>query len=59
MSIRRTWRAFRADESGSTALEYALIVALIFLTIIGAVTLFANGAVGKFEYISNAVASVS
>jgi pilus assembly protein Flp/PilA len=31
---------FRNDESGATAIEYGLIVALIFLAIIGAVKNF-------------------
>jgi Flp pilus assembly pilin Flp len=30
------------DESGSSAVEYGLLLSLIFLAIIGAVTIFAN-----------------
>jgi len=33
-------RRFAGDESGSTAIEYGLIVALIFLAILGAVNNF-------------------
>ncbi|MBP6013761.1 MAG: Flp family type IVb pilin [Alphaproteobacteria bacterium] len=38
-------KSFVADESGATAVEYGLIVALIFLAIVGAVQ-SAGGAVG-------------
>ncbi len=33
---------FRGDENGSTAIEYSLIVGLIFLVIVAAVTSFAG-----------------
>jgi len=33
---------FHDDENGSTAIEYSLIVGLIFLVIVAAVTSFAN-----------------
>jgi pilus assembly protein Flp/PilA len=33
---------FAADQSGATAIEYGLIVSLIFLAIVGAITNFAS-----------------
>jgi pilus assembly protein Flp/PilA len=35
---------FREDESGATAIEYGLIVALIFLAIVASVRSFTNSA---------------
>jgi pilus assembly protein Flp/PilA len=41
-----------ADESGATAIEYGLIVSLIFLVIVGAVTNFST----KFTTVLNSAA---
>jgi pilus assembly protein Flp/PilA len=41
-----------ADESGATAIEYGLIVSLIFLVIVGAVTNFST----KFNNVLNTAA---
>jgi len=38
--MRNCARRFVCDENGSTAIEYGLIVALIFLAILGAVNNF-------------------
>ncbi len=43
---------FCDDESGSTAIEYSLIVALIFLVIAAAVTNFANTTSDMYDDIS-------
>ena len=48
-------RRFLTDERGATAIEYALIVAMIFLVIVSAVTLFASKATGTFDKVSTAV----
>jgi pilus assembly protein Flp/PilA len=37
-------RGFWRDERGATAIEYGLIIALIFLVIVGAITNFATNA---------------
>ncbi len=37
---------FLKDESGGSAVEYGLLMSLIFLAIIGAVTAFANAVTG-------------
>ena len=51
-------RRFLTDERGATAIEYALIVAMIFLVIVSAVSLFASKATGTFDKVSTAVAAV-
>ena len=40
---------FMQDESGATAIEYGLILALIFLVILSAVTAFGNTSTGVFN----------
>ena len=49
--------AFLADRSGATAIEYGLIVSLIFLVIITAVNAFAANASSMFSHIATAVAA--
>ena len=49
-------RRFLDDEGGATAIEYGLIVAMIFLAIISAVQLFANNATGGFNGAMNTIA---
>lgn len=51
-------RRFLKNESGATAIEYGLIVGLIFLVIVSSVTLFASRVTLTFARISDAVASV-
>ncbi len=50
--IKRFW----ADDRGATTIEYGLIIALIFLAILGAVTLFADNATTKFKDATTAIA---
>jgi len=45
--------AFLRSESGATAVEYGLIVVLIFLAIVTAVSLFASNATAMFNLISS------
>lgn len=52
-------RRFLKDDSGATAIEYGLIVGMIFLVIVGAVTLFATNATATFDRISEAVTDVT
>lgn len=44
---------FSADQSGATAIEYGLIISLIFLAIVGAVTNFSS----KFISVLNTASS--
>jgi Flp pilus assembly pilin Flp len=43
------------DEAGATAIEYALIVSLIFLAIIDGVTAFGNKTLLKYDYIGTEI----
>jgi len=43
---------FRDDDSGATAIEYSLIVGLIFLVIVAAVTNYTNSTSAMYENIS-------
>ena len=47
------------DESGATAIEYGLIVSLIFLAIISGLSLFATNENAMYTRISNAVAGAT
>ena len=49
---------FLRNESGATAIEYGLIVALIFLAIITGVTAFASGTEEKYKYINDNIQGV-
>lgn len=42
-------KAFVKDESGATAIEYGLIISLIFLVIVSSVTAFGNKASAIFN----------
>ena len=52
-------RRFLRDDRGATAIEYGLIVGLIFLVIVGAVSLFASKATGTFDKVSAAVSTAT
>jgi Flp pilus assembly protein, pilin Flp len=43
------------NEKGATAVEYALMVALIAVVIIGAVTALGLGLAGKFQAVKTAI----
>lgn len=47
------------EEGGATAVEYALMVALIAVVIIGAVTFIGNSASEKFDEVGGAVDGAS
>ena len=47
------------EEHGATAVEYALMVALIAVVIIAAVTLIGNSASTKFSQVGSAVNNAS
>ena len=47
--IARFLSQFRRDESGATAIEYGLIISLIFIVIVSAVTAFGNKASSIFN----------
>jgi len=47
------------DESGATAVEYGLIVACMFLVIIGGMSLFATNENTVYTHISTAVSGAT
>ena len=47
------------DERGATAVEYGLIVALIFIAMLGAVTTFTNANVSTYNAVNTAVTNVT
>jgi pilus assembly protein Flp/PilA len=47
---------FFKDESGATAVEYGLMVALIAVVIIGAVTALGTAVNGKFQEAASTIA---
>ena len=55
MALRLRLKAFRADESGATAIEYGLIASLIFLVIVTSVTAFGNKTTGIMDAVSAAI----
>ena len=46
--FRGLWR----DQSGATAVEYGLILALIFLAMVGAVGTFSNEVLGTWDTVT-------
>ena len=48
-------KTFLNDESGATAIEYGLIVALIAVVIVGAITTIGTGMGEKFQEVSDKV----
>ncbi|HET9429105.1 MAG TPA: Flp family type IVb pilin [Allosphingosinicella sp.] len=54
--MRRFFSIFK-DERAATAVEYGLILALIFLAMIGGVSTFAGTTINMWDNVSNTVAS--
>ncbi len=48
-------RKFFSDESGASAVEYGLLVALIAVVIIGGVTLLGQNILARFTAAANAI----
>lgn len=48
------WRRFQSDESGATALEYALLAMLVALPLVASVTILGGSLSGKFTSLSTA-----
>ena len=55
--MRRFISRFMSDESGATALEYGIILALMFLVILSALTAFGGTGSGIFNNAMNALRS--
>jgi pilus assembly protein Flp/PilA len=52
--MRRFFRIFK-DERGATAIEYGLILAMIFLAMIGALTLVTSRTIEMWNFVSTSV----
>ena len=55
--MRRFLSRFRRDEAGATAIEYGLILALMFLVILGALNAFGATGSGIFNGAMDAIRS--
>ncbi|SFV16307.1 Flp pilus assembly protein, pilin Flp [Methylobacterium sp. 174MFSha1.1] len=53
--VTEALRRFRREQSGATAIEYALIAALIVLALMGALSVYGNTAGGLYSNLSNSV----
>ena len=53
--MQRLISRFMADDSGATAIEYGLIVALMVVTVLGALSLFGAAGTGVISDAMNAV----
>jgi pilus assembly protein Flp/PilA len=53
--LLKATRKFGRDERGATAIEYGLIVALIFLAIVASVRSFANTTSDMYSHIESAI----
>ena len=59
MAARLSLKGLWADRSGATAVEYGLIVACLFLAILGGMSAFANNEVTMYNKISTTVANAT
>ena len=57
--MKRLLGRVACDERGATAIEYGLIAALVFLVILGAVTLVGESATGVIIRAANAVSGAA
>jgi pilus assembly protein Flp/PilA len=55
VAARSRLKGFAANQAGATAVEYGLIVSLIFLVIVSSVTAFGNKATNMYNTISSTV----
>lgn len=53
------FKSFLKDESGATAIEYGLLVALIAVAIIGAVTAVGGGLSGMFNAVDTSLTNAT
>ena len=59
MSCERVVSRLARDESGATAIEYGLIVALIFLAIVGSLSTFATNETTMYGHISTTISNAT
>lgn len=51
----RSFFSIFKDQRGATAVEYGLIIALIFIAMVGAVTQFGQTTINMWDHIANEV----
>jgi pilus assembly protein Flp/PilA len=54
-ALTRLLKLFAADEGGATAIEYGLIISLIFLAILASVNTVASGTTALFTLLASAM----
>jgi len=59
MKLLSIFQRIAADNRGATAIEYGLIIALIFLAIMGGVSAFGREVGNMYNHISDRVTSVT
>jgi len=47
--MKTFWKRLRRDQKGATAVEYGLILALIFLAMVSAVGTFSNSVINTWD----------
>jgi pilus assembly protein Flp/PilA len=57
--IRNLSARLAKDESGATAIEYGLIIAFMFLAIVGGLSVFASNENAMYTRISNTIAGAT
>ena len=58
-SVARTFVSFLKKEEGPTAVEYAVMLALIIVVCIIAITALGSNASGTFDYVSGKVSTTT
>jgi pilus assembly protein Flp/PilA len=53
MRFTAVLKAIAADENGATAVEYGLILAMVFLAMLGAVSAFGDQMIAMFDDVSS------
>ncbi len=59
MAVRSDLSAFWSDEGGATAIEYGLIVSLIFLVCVTAMGMFGSNTTAMYDKINAAVSGAT
>ena len=57
MKLLSILRTIAADQRGATAVEYGLILAMVFLAMLGAVSAFGSAVIDMFNNVSSTSAS--
>ena len=57
-AIRTTLRRLLADQTGATAIEYALICSLVIIAMIGGLSMLGGGAGGMWTRVHDAVVNI-